>query len=159
MNAVLAMVDEGVRLYSRQPRMPADVVEDRHVVVHGDLSAYGRWCRNKYTPGTCESIEGRFEETGAREAKQPQIALPENPRLRQIDRVVRHLRMWMPAHGEAIRMYYVGAMRRDKRLGIQYEPASPKTICRVLNVRYETFAPFMATARDAVLNLLRRYGA
>lgn len=160
------MTDEP-RLYSRQERVPADVVATQHRELHGNLEAWGRWCREAYQAKTCDSIEGDFEGgAGGREAKAPQITLPENPLHRQIDRVVRHMRMHMNKHGEGIKMYYVGILPNERRRrqrrntfnALRYEPCSPTTICVVLHLRFEEFPDFMLYARAAVLNLLRRQG-
>lgn len=170
MRAALAMMieeqdDQAPRLYSRQERAPIDMVAEQHLVIHGDLDAFGRWSRERYEQGECGSLEHNFDNTGGRAPSEAVVSLPENPRHHQIDRVVRAMRMGMhgvclPNHGEAIRMYYVGALPRggSRRRGMVYERCAPKTICHVLHLRYEDFAPFMFDCRAAVLNLLRRLG-
>lgn len=143
-----------------QPRAPLDVIAPQHEVVHLDLDAYGRWCREKYQPGTCDSIEGRFDPgEGGRKSKPPQVSLPENDLHRRLDKVIRHMRMHMPDHGEALKLYYVGRpVDLRERPGVIYVRCAPPQICRILRRHWSTFVPFMFDARAAVLNLLRRQG-
>lgn len=157
MNALLAMTaEDGPRLYSKPVRAPLDVVAEQHQLIHVELEAYGLWCRRRYEPKTCESIEGRFDPgEGGRKTKAPLVALPDNPRHRQIDRVIRYMRMHLNRHGEAILMYYVG-VKNPRR--VVEERCSPRTICRALHMRWEDFDALMFDARAAVLNLLRRNG-
>lgn len=152
MSAVLKMVVEAPRLYSRQQRAPADVIAIQHVGIHADLEAWGQYCRDRYESGTCASAEKFHDETGGRQVRAPQVALPENPRHRQVDKVVRHMRMQMPQHGEALRLFYAGEMQRR----LMYVRASPHRICIVLHLRFEDFPGVMFYARAATINLLRR---
>jgi hypothetical protein len=142
----LEAVIEAPRLYTVPPRGPVDEVADQHKSLHADFEAWARWCREGRKAETCESIEGMYEETGGRESKAPIITLPENPRHRSIDHVVRYMRMWMPTHGECIVLYYV-------------ERREPRLICRKLRMHWSGFGPLMFNTRAAVLNLLRRKGA
>lgn len=159
MSAIIAMTDD-VRLYSKQPRLPVDVVAPQHLAIHAELERFGTWCRERIERGECESIEHLYDETGGREAKRATIALPPDPRMHEIDRVLRHMRMRMPQHGEALRMFYVGALRTNTSArGLRYDQCAPKRICIVLHLRFEDFGGFMFDCRAAVLNLLRRMAA
>lgn len=164
-------MSEEPRLYSNQQRGPVDVVASQHLVIHLELEAFGRWSREKYQPGTCDSIESRFDPgEGGRKVRPPVVSLPENERHRQIDTVVRHMRMHLSQHGEAIKLYYVGALPEERRrapgeqrrapvLMAQYIRLSPRAICRVLHLHWSNFGNLMFDARSAVINLLRRNGA
>jgi len=152
---------EEPRLYSKPAIAPIDdSIAPQHQTLHMDLESYGRWCREKYQPGTCESIEGRFDPgEGGRKSKDAQVSLPENPMYRRLDKVIRHMRMQMPDHGEALKLYYVGrpvGMREGP--GVVYVRCSPRVICRILHRHWSTFGQFMFDSRAAVLNLLRRQG-
>lgn len=152
--------DDEPRLFSVTHRAPVDVIAPQHQVVHFDLDAYGRWCREKYQPKTCESIEGRHDPgEGGRRPKPPQVSLPENDMHRRLDRVIRHMRMHMPDHGEALKLYYVGRPVTLKRgLATIYLRCEPKMICRILRLHWSAFGPLMDASRSGVLNLLRRLG-
>lgn len=155
------------RLYTRQQRGPVDVVAPQHIVIHAELESFGRWSREKYQPGTCDSVERRWDPgEGGRKVRPPVVSLPENDRHRQIDTVVRHMRMNLPQHGEAVKMYYVGVLpgerKGDKRrpvLMVQYIRCNPRIICRTLRLHWSNFENLMFDARCAVVNLLRRQGA
>jgi hypothetical protein len=159
--------EEQPRLYSRQATGPVDVVATQHLDIHEELEAWGRWSREKYQPSTCDSVEKNFDPgEGGRKVRAPIINLPENPRHRAIDGVVRHMRMHLHQHGEAIKMYYVGVLPHDRKpdpkrpiLHAQYIRSSPRAICRTLHVHWSTFDALMFDARSAVVNLLRRQGS
>lgn len=144
---------EEPRLYTRQPRGPVDQVAPQHVAIHAELEAWGRWSRDKYQQGTCDSVEKRFDPgEGGRKVRPPSMpALPENPQYRQLDRVVRHMRMWLNQHGEAVVLYYVGQLYRGRNV-----PCEPRIICRMLHIHWTMFGPLMFDSRAAVINLLRR---
>lgn len=158
---------EEVRLYSRPRPGPVDVVAPQHAQIHVELDSWGRWSREKYQPGTCESIEGRFDPgEGGRKVRPPTVSLPENDRLRQIDTVVRYMRMHLVQHGEALKLYYVGALPDDRRrdpkrpvLMTQYIRCTPRVICRVLHLHWSNFENLMFDSRAALINLLRRQGS
>ena len=152
-------MNDEVRLYSKPPEFTVDVVAPQHQVVHINLGAWGSWCRERYQPKTCDSIEGDYDSgQGGREPKNASIGLPENPMHRDIDRVVRYMRMQMNQHGEAILLYYVGWYESRRRGSGQYVPCDPRFICRRLILRRQDFGPFMFYCRAAVINLLRRQG-
>lgn len=134
-----------VRLYSKQERIPVDVIAPQHSDLHADLERWGAWNRERYEQGTCESIEKNFDETGGRQVKRTQIALPVNPRHGQLDRVVRLMQMRVPQHGGTIKLFY--AKRK-----------SPLTICHVMVLRFEDFPTWMFDCRAMVENILRRLG-
>lgn len=179
---------EAPRLYTRQPRGPVDEIAPQHVGIHDELETFGRWCREKLRAGTCESVEKNFDPgEGGRKVRLPTITLPENPRLRQLDRVLRHMQMDLPQHGEALKMYYVGRLPPQERAchwcgremswpcrnqvdsvacggkkpppPFQYVRAKPNVICRELHLHWSNFENLMFDARCAVVNLLRRQGA
>lgn len=185
MSAILAMAEEPEqdppRLYSKDyiERDPPDRVPERQRDIHAELEAWARWCWEKIEPKSCDSMEGQFDPgEGGRRARSPVICLPENPRMRGIDRAVRFMRMHMPAHGEALRLFYVGespaeqeARARQRGLSLRGQGAGVKTfratryrpcpwwaICRAVHIPNAAFSGFMVTARAAVLNLLRRQG-
>lgn len=143
------------RLYSRGFKNVEhiDAVPDNQRIIHAELEAWARWCREKWQPKTCESVEGKFDPgEGGRHSRAATIALPENPRLRAIDGVIRHMRAFsMPAHGEALRLYYCGQPPR-------YRAVPWWIICRVVHVPKAAFPGFMVTARAAVNNMLSRKG-
>lgn len=163
---------DGVRLYSKPSRLPVDVVAPQHAEIHAELSKWGAWNRDRYEPGACESIEHRFDNTGGRRVKTPQIALPPNPMLREIDRVVRLMGMRVPKHGETIKIYYVGKLRDGQKRqrpgelkrpranagGLVYIPCDPAKICRLMVIRWEDFPKWMHDCRSMVVNLLQREG-
>jgi hypothetical protein len=115
------MVDESVRLYSKQPRLPVDVVAPEHAEIHVDLDRWGAWNRERYQPGTCASIEKYFTKGGD---TTPPATAPSavNPRHLQVERAVILAGVHSPQHGECIRQFYV---RRS----------TPIVICRVLVIR------------------------
>lgn len=140
MRTALAMTEqenEGPRLYSRQARVPQDLVLPKHQVIHVELDRWGRWNRERYQQGTCESLEKNFA-SGGREVKRPIVTLPPDPRNQQIERAV--LRMLFE-HGETTKLYY------EKR-------RSPTTICQIFALRFEDFGKWMGDCRDMVLFLL-----
>jgi hypothetical protein len=77
------MVRERVRMYSRQERVPVDVIAPEHDDVHRDLERWGAWNRERYSAGACASIEGDYDPGPGREPKRPVVALPPDPILRQ----------------------------------------------------------------------------
>lgn len=135
------MVDEPVRLYSKQQRVAVDVIATQHREIHRQLERWGAWSRERRQQGHCRSIEHRFE-AGGRDVKPPVVSLPPDPVLWRIDRAVRDMPM---QHGDTIRMFY------GKR-------CSPRTICVVLALRFEDFGTWMHTARCMVLNIMREQG-
>lgn len=141
MNAVLAVVNEDVRLYSRQPRLPVDVIAPQHVEVHGHLERWGAWTRgSRGGPDTAGSAEGWYDPSSGREVRRPVIALPPNPMNICVYRAVQAMPM---QHGDTVKAFYV---RR-------FEPAH---ICRkVAVIRFEDFARWMFDCRAMVINLLR----
>lgn len=154
LNGLLGMTEE-VRLYSKPPSVAIDVIAPQHQGIHVELEAWARWCRERYEPNTCDSIEGNYDSGGGgRETKNANINLPENPMHRNIDRTVRHMRMQMNQHGEAIVFYYVGVLVRAR-----YTPCCPDEICRRIFIHRKDFGTFMFNCRAAVINLLRRLGA
>ncbi len=164
MSAALAMKkEEEPRLYStRYIESPAiDAVPDHQREIHAELERWARWCWEKWRPNACESIEHEYDPgEGGRQAKAPVVALPENPRMRAIDGVIRHMRMHQPAHGEALRLFYAGERPRlrDGGLGDRYRPCPWWVICRAVHIPRNAFPGFMVIARASVLNLLRRVG-
>lgn len=162
----MAEEKEEPRLYSKPQRAPIDEVAPQHAQIHVELEAWGRWSREKYQPGTCDSIESRFDPgEGGRKVRPPTVSLPENDRHRQIDQVVRYMRMHLVQHGEALKMYYVGVLPGDRPrdpkrpvLAAQYIRCSPKAICRALHLHWSNFDNLMFDSRAALLNLLRRQG-
>ena len=164
--AILAAMEETPRLYSRPgERTAIDVVAEQHQGLHFELEAWGRWNREKHQPNTALSMEGNWDPgEGGRDSRGAQLSLPENMRHHQLDKVVRYMRMYMCDHGEALKMFYAGVLRKelpkDERLanGLLYGRLSPKTICRILHLRFELFPGHMFYARAAVLNLLRQKG-
>jgi hypothetical protein len=157
---------EAPRLYSKQLTGPVDVVATQHLDIHEELEAFGRWSREKYQPSTCDSVEKNFDPgEGGRKVRAPIITLPENPRHRAIDQVVRYMRMHLPKHGEALKMYYVGVLPNGKPdpkrpiLHAQYIRSSPRAICRTLHLHWSHFGTLMFDSRAAMINLLRRQGS
>lgn len=156
--------DDTVRLYSRGYRdvSPPDTVPEHHRAIHAELEAWARWCWDKWQPKTCNSIERQFDPgEGGRSSRPARVALPENPRMLAIDRAIRHMRMVMPEHGEALRLFYSGERRRLRsgQISDRYSPAPWWAICRILHISTATFPRFMSTARAALLNVLRRLEA
>lgn len=143
MNAVLKMTDEAPRLYSKQQRVPADVVAPQHIEIHADLERWGQWNRDRYEPGTCASAEKKYDNTGGRETKKATVALPQNPQLRLIDRTLRHMAMRVPPHAECLKLFYV------KR-------STPFVICRALVIRWEDFPTWMFDCRAMVINVMKQ---
>lgn len=124
------------RLYSKQPRCPADVVAPQHQDIHADLERWGAWNAERYRAGASGMVE-RY-----RPPTPPATGLGVDPRLIALERAVLHL----PAkHRDTVRLFYVD--RQDAR-----------TICRVFALRYEAFPSWMFLCRAMVLNLLRRNG-
>lgn len=140
------MIDETVRLYAREPRVPVDDVLPQHQAVHADLERWGAWNRERYQQGMCSSIEKRFDNRGAREVGKAIVTLPPDPKLRQIDTTVRHMALRVPEHAMAIKLYYA-----DKR--------SPQTICRMLGIHWKDFGRWMGHARSMVMNIAREFPA
>lgn len=163
---------EEPRLYSTRYSTAErpDRVPDHQSAIHAELETWARWCWEKWEPKTCDSVEGRHDPgEGGRRVRPPVVSLPENKRLRAIDSVVRNMRMTMPAHGEALRLFYVGESpaeqsERRRRRGLKawdamrYSPCPWWAICRALHIHRDAFPAHMATARAALLNLLRRKG-
>jgi hypothetical protein len=164
LNARLAVgspiTEDQPRLYSRQTKGPQDVVAPQHQEIHAELDSWGRWCRERYVPGECASIEHRFDNTGGRSTKAAVISLPENPMYRRIDKVVRHMRMNMPDHGEALVLYYAGDLFQPKKMatGLIYIRCSAQQICRKLHLHWSHFEGHMTYSRAALVNLMRRMG-
>lgn len=142
----MAEKENQIRLYSRKPRVPEDIVEPQHQDVHGKLDRWGRWQREKYEPATCASIEKLYTKGGdtTPPATAPQ---PLDPVTVAVDQAVRLLRRRVPDHAEALRLYYVGADGR--------RPMEPKLICRRLGLHWSHFRPFMSRARAMAINVLK----
>ena len=137
------MIDETVRLYSRETKCAVDVVAPQHDVIHADLERWGTWNRDRYRPGSCTSMEKNYRRTRANdqgmEYPRLPIAMPINPRNREIDRAVLRL---PEQHRETVSLFYV------KR-------KPPELICRLVVVRWTHFPRWMFDCRAGVLNLLR----
>ncbi len=142
-----AVIDETVRLYSRQSPLPVDVVAPEHQAIHADLERWGSWNREKYRPATAASAEGDYHRTRAQDQStdypQLSIANPPNPRNAQIDRAILKLPKDYQA---ALRLFYVS--RSDSTY-----------ICRVLHLHWCDFGERMSKCREMVLNILRIEGA
>lgn len=136
------MVDEGVRLYSRMPRVPVDVIAPQHIEIHADLERWGAWNRDRYQPATCASIEKMYEK-GGRDAT-PASTAPSivNPRHMQIERAVRYMGMRLPQHGETVKLFYVN--RR-----------TPQVICRLVVIHWRDFPVWIGTCRSMVVNIIK----
>ncbi len=131
--------ENAVRLYSKQPRVPVDVIAPQHIEVHADLERWGSWNRDRYQPGTCASVEKRYEPRN-KELKPPHVSLPTKPRNLEIDRVVRLMAVRLPQHAVSIKLFYV--VRRQ-----------PQVICRVVAVHWKDFGTWMFDCRSMVLNI------
>jgi hypothetical protein len=142
-SAILAMTNDP-RLYSKQPRIPVDVIAPQHVDIHADLERWGGWNRERYEAGTCASIEKRYD-AGGREVKKAVVSLPTNPRNLQLDRAVRHMSMAVPQHYETIKLFYV--TRRP-----------PIVICRMVTVHWKDFGTWMFDCRAMVINVCKALG-
>ena len=138
-------LDDEIRLYSKQARVPVDVVAPEHFELHSDLERWGQWNREgRPAGGTCNSIEGNMtSESGGREARAPQVSLPPDPLMARIEAAVVRMMQDPVAgqYGETLREFYC------KRW-----PA--KTICWAHALQYEGFARWMWLAREAVASAL-----
>lgn len=172
MNGLLAMTDEEPpRLYSKESRLPRDIVAPQHAAIHIELDGFGRWNRERYKQGTCNSIEKRFFKGGRDATPASTAPVGVNPLYSQIDRVVRMMLYEVPRHGETIKLYYVGRLREDRPrrpgdqkratspTGLIYIPCRPEVICRLMTVRPADFPTWMGHCRSMVINLLRRQGS
>lgn len=131
------MIDETIRLYSRQARCPVDVIAPQHQDVHALCERWGAWNAERYRAGTSGSVESRY-----REQTPHATGDGVDPRMIQVERAV----LRMPKdYRDTVRMFYV--TRTD-----------PRTICKIFTLRYEAFGPWMFTARAMIVNLLRRHG-
>ncbi len=139
--AMIKEKKEEPRLWSKQPRLPADVVAQEHRGVHALLERWGAWNRERYQQGTCASLESNYDNSGAREVKRPTVALPPDPRLRRIEEVVVAMMQDRSTeqHGETLREFYC------KRWAL-------KTICWAHALQYEDFGRWMYDCRAMVLN-------
>lgn len=131
-----------VRLYSKAPRVPVDVIAPQHTEIHAELERWGAWNRERYEAGTCSSMEKGFDNTGGRSVKKAVVSLPPDPILRILDKTLRMMVMRVPQHAEAIKLYY--ATRR-----------TPVVICRVLVIHWKDFGTWMFDARAMVINISR----
>src|SRR3954462_3554867 len=96
------MIDETVRLYSKEQRAPVDIVAPHHTKTHADLERFGNWNRERYQQGFCYSVEHRFE-SNVREVKRATITLPPDPMLAKLERVI----LTLPEqHSETIIQFY-----------------------------------------------------
>lgn len=138
-----AMIDETVLLYSKQPRVPVDVIAPQHIDIHSDLERWGMWNRLRYEPATCASMEKLYTKGG--DTTPPATAHPTNPRNLELDRAVRHMSMAVPQHAETIKHFYV--YRR-----------TPIVICRLVVVHWKDFALWMFDCRSMVTNVSRTLG-
>jgi hypothetical protein len=156
MSAVLAMED--VRLYSKAPRMPVDVVAPQHAEIHHDLDRWGLWNRDRYQPGTCASMEKLYYKGGdtTPPATAPTLA---NPRHLAIDRAVRRMSMGAHQHSETIKLYYVTrpvrriVMRGGTRIEVRCTTA--QAICGLLTIHWKDFGTWMFDCRSMVVNIIR----
>ena len=129
--------EKELRLYSKQPRCPADVIAPQHRDIHAELERWGAWNAERYKASSSGSVESRY-----REQLPPATGHGVDPRLIALERAV----LGLPAkHRDSVRMFYVA--REDAR-----------TICRVFFLRYEAFPSWMFLCRAMVLNILRRHG-
>jgi hypothetical protein len=131
--------EQAVRMYSKTPRVPVDVIAAQHVEVHADLERWGSWNRDRYEPGTCASVEKRYEPRN-KELRPPHVSLPTRPRNLEIDRVVRLMSMSLPQHAETLKLFYV--VRRQ-----------PQVICRLVVVHWKDFGGWMFDCRAMVINI------
>lgn len=129
---------EQVRLYSRAPRVPIDVVAERHQGIHARLEQWGRWNAERYRASSCYSVESRYREQSPR-ATGGILDLSSLA----IERAVLRL---PPMQRETVRMFYV--VRR-----------TPHAICKAYAIPFKSFASWMHMARAMVLNILRSIGA
>jgi len=140
--------EDGPRLYSRAPRCPADVVDPKHAEIHDLLTRWGNWLRERYEPATCGSLEKDWFKGGA-EATPPATApLEVDPRIEAFDHAMRLVRIRVPQHAEALRLYYVERMipwdaRRNR-----------DSICRLLRIHWKDFDRFMGHCRSMARNIL-----
>lgn len=155
---IAANKDEDLRLYSKAPRMPVDVVAPQHLEIHDDLERWGSWNRDRYQPGTCASIEKRYD-AGGREVKKPVISLPTDPRNLAIDRAVRRMSMGAHQHSETIKLYYVTrpvrrtVVRSGTRITVGCTTA--QAICGLLTIHWKDFGTWMFDCRSMVLNTMK----
>jgi hypothetical protein len=125
-----------------------DDVAPRHVEIHGDLEAWGRWSREKRARLECSSAERYYEARNGNVftgPQYPEYVVPTtpgvpNPRNKEIDRAVIALPQ---LHLSGFRMHY-------------WHKQIPEKTCRKLLIRPEHFSGFMTQGRDMVLNILRR---
>jgi hypothetical protein len=136
--------EEEPRLYSKQARVPVDVIAPQHIEVHADLERWGSWNRERYEAGTCGSVEKRYEPRN-KELKPPHVSLPTNPRNVQLDRAVRHMSIALPQHAETLKLFYV--VRRQ-----------PVIICRMVTVHWRDFGTWMFDCRAMVINVCKAIG-
>lgn len=140
----IAMSTDDVRLYSKQQRVPVDVVAPEHLDLHSELERWGQWNREgRPGPGSCASLEGDFTGSGGRETRTPVVSLPPDPRLARIEAAVVSMIRDRVAeqYGETLREFYC------KRW-------EPKTVCWAHALQYEGFARWMYLCRQAVGALL-----
>jgi hypothetical protein len=125
-----------VRLWSREPRLPRDVVAPEHAQVHDLLERWARANRERRSRSTCASMERLFLR-GGRDATPPSTA-PAAPvaLYARVERVVLRL---PSEHGQTVRLYYVAKL-------------PPVVICRKLEIRFAMFAVWMHGVRSLVLS-------
>lgn len=130
------MIDETVRLYSKEERGPVDFIAPHHADLHADLERWGGWNRERYRAGTCDSMEKGYLR-GGREAP-PAATAPSiiNPRTEVIDQAVRLMVADYPQISWTLKAYYV-------------ERADAYYICRSLRpkLRWEGFGSWMHACR------------
>lgn len=146
MSALLAMVDESIHLYSKPSRLPVDQVAPQHAEIHSDLERWGAWNRERYSPRTCGSAEGRYIRTRAQDQSTdyPRLPVwqPPNPRNREVDRAILRCAF---RHQEILRRHYVDRL-------------APAHICKLMALHFRHFGPLLFNSRAAVINNLRLLG-
>lgn len=134
------MSEEPPRLYSAPPkRQPVDVIAPQHVELHAELERWGAWNRERGEQGKCSSVESGYS-SGGREPGRAIIALPPDPRLSELDRIVRFMRLQVPDHGQTVKLFYA-----DRK--------APLWICYTFNLRFEGFPAWMFACRAMVINI------
>lgn len=139
------MAEEPPRLYSRQSRVPIDIIAPEHGDVHIKLERWSFWNRERYEPATCNSIEKKFEK-GGRDATPPATApMLVNPLYLRVERAVILAGVQSPQHGDCLRFFYV------QRYNL-FE------ICRRLNppkgIRWEDLPTWTYDSREMVRVIL-----
>jgi hypothetical protein len=115
-----------------------DEVAPEHHGIHAELQRWGLWATEKYQQGHCASLEHRFDSRGGRIPSRAIVALPPDPKLRQLESAI----LWLQEpHRETIEQYYA------KRW-------APKTICWSHAIQYEDFARWMYDCRQGVINAM-----